>query len=198
MLVNTKSQWHVGLYTTIGSFMLVVGGFFTFILGVTSIACIYNIIKKTDVVEAGPYSLIFLGTMISMIAFIYGKRCNGFIKTYKSYVFILSQDSDYSLNNISFKLDTPTPVVIYNLKRMLKYKFFTDAYINEKNNILVFNGYNNHKVEETVDTYEEPEEKIEYISVVCKSCGASNKVVKGTFADCEFCGSNISSGKLLE
>lgn len=36
------------------------------------------------------------------------------------------------------------------------------------------------------------QETVKYVTVQCKGCGATNKIVSGTVGECEFCGSQIS------
>lgn len=120
------------------------------------------------------------------------------IKNFKKYVAMLSNDPSGSISNLASALGTEEETVIKNLDKMIKKKYFANAYIDRDQNRLCFPNREQAPSTDT-DSYQgdlnEPPQSAptaaQMTTVVCKGCGGVNAVQKGCVAECEYCGSSI-------
>lgn len=127
----------------------------------------------------------FVITTISIIILMLGLKRGKLIRLFKSYVPRLTADPNRSIDQLASATGTSVNIVKRNLDEMIKRGFFINTYIDNKTNCVVFSEDNSSNL--TVSA------KPEYTNVTCKSCGASNKILIGSVAECEFCGSMINS-----
>lgn len=165
---------------------LITGIVITFIFGITAIACIGD--NKYPIEEK---FTMFVFTAIGILLIIFSIKRKKLIKNFKSYVQRLSVDPTSSIENLASGLGTSQDVVKMNLEKMIKKRYFSNAYIDTENNRIVFSKASEQQTN-TIKVNQSNEPKIEYITVTCKSCGGINKIAKGTVGECEYCGSPLS------
>ncbi len=165
---------------------LIAGIVITFIFGITAIACIGDNNSPVD-----EKIVMFIFTAIGILLIIFSIKRKKLIKNFRSYVQRLSVDPTCSIENLASGLGTSQDVVKKNLEMMIKKRYFSNAYIDTKNNRIVFSKASEQKTN-TSEAHQSNEPKIEYITVTCKSCGGINKMAKGTVGECEYCGSPLS------
>lgn len=132
--------------------------------------------------------LIFIG--LGVWSILAARKRKKLIIDFKTYVQRLSVDPTGSIDNLAAGLGTSQDIVNKRLKLMMKKNYFKDAYIDTDANQVVFSRGNSY-MNNAAQTADEPIQKIDYTTVMCKSCGGNNKIVKGTVCECEFCGSPI-------
>lgn len=129
--------------------------------------------------------IFFLAVGVLMI-FLGRKRRANALK-FKKYYNIVENQNLYSIDSIAGEAGFPVKRVMSDLQRMIDKGFFTGAHIDEVNREFVMLVHNVSQEQEnnTVNN-------TEMIVAICKSCGASNTIIKGTVGKCEYCGSPIA------
>ncbi|MGI6268989.1 MAG: hypothetical protein ACOYKJ_00410 [Candidatus Howiella sp.] len=122
-----------------------------------------------------------------------GYKRKKLIKNYYDYSARLSADPDKSIDLLSSSIGTTVAVVTKNISDMIALGFFPGVFLDTTHNRIVM------KAEKPIVTQTVPAaattdatQPIKYITVQCKGCGATNKIIAGTVGECEFCGSQIS------
>jgi uncharacterized protein with PQ loop repeat len=161
---------------------LIVGIFITFVFGFATIGSIWE--DKTD---GGTTFVMFILATIGVLLIIFSRKRKKLIKDFKTYVQRLSVDPAGSIEDLASGVGTSQDVVKMNIEKMIRKRYFANAYIDIENNRVVF-----PTVSEQNQTNEHKAIKIDYITATCKSCGGINKLVKGTVYECDYCGSPIS------
>lgn len=139
--------------------------------------------------------------LIGVLLIVLSRLRHKLIKNFKKYVSMLSNDPTGSIANLAAALGTSEANVNSNLEKMIKKKYFSNAYIDKAQNRIVLP---NHvaapaaQPAETVHTSANaaPSASVnagasEMTTVICKGCGGVNTVPKGGVAECEYCGSGI-------
>lgn len=167
------------------------GWFLFFMLGV--------IIIITDGQKDGAavIIIIFIIGALGLPVFFAGRKRKKMRLEFKKYVAQLSVDPTGSLENIAGARGTSVDVVKSNLQYMIKKHFFTDAYIDEKNNQLVLASMAQRAQQEQQMQQQSMRsggsaQQIQYVTCNCPNCGGINKIAKGTVAECDFCGSPLN------
>lgn len=112
---------------------------------------------------------------------------------FKKYVAQLSLDPSGSLAGLASATGTSVEVVKKNLKYMISKKFFTDAFVDERDNRLILLSMEK-KAQQQAQVMQNtaPEEpQPEFVSCTCRCCGGMSKIVKGTVGECDYCGSPL-------
>lgn len=168
---------------------IVLGGLIDFVFGITFLSGKYK--------DKGSLIVLLVFIAIGTALIVYGIINNRKIKRFKNYVNIMSLDNQTSLNDIANSSSQSIDFVSKDLQDMINQKFFTTAYIDKQTNEFVLqkkytsvrtDTINYNKVNDDTEKKEQP---LEYKAVTCKSCGASNNIIVGTAAECEFCGSAL-------
>lgn len=135
------------------------------------------------------YSFTSIDAIMYPICFLIGIACildafrrKKLVKIFKKYISQLSVDATGSLKNIAAATGTSVDEVKKNLTKMIDKRFFINAYINEAENRLVLPSV-------SANTSNAPQ--MEYILCNCPNCGGANRIIKGTVAACDFCGSPL-------
>lgn len=135
--------------------------------------------------------------LIGVLLIVLSRLRHKLIKNFKKYVSLLSNDPSGSIANLAVALGTSEATVNSNLEKMIKKKYFSNAYIDKAQNRIVLP---NHVAApaEAVNTSANaaPSAPVstgapEMTTVICKGCGGVNTVPKGGVAECEYCGSGI-------
>ena len=90
----------------------------------------------------------------------------------------LSADPERSIEKLARTQNIPTSKAVSQIRIMLKAGLFPNGYIDHEKLALVISEH---------DVFTK-----EYVSVKCPSCGATNKIPKGSVSSCEYCGSPVS------
>lgn len=135
--------------------------------------------------------IIFLGGGYLLIR--NSRRRKKLIQEFKKYVIYISENPFGSISDLSMSIGKSEDEIRKNLDIMIKKKYFTNAYVDLKENRVVIS--NAKPVNNVPENYTAPTinpDDIEYVSIACPSCGGVNKVEKGTVHECDFCGSHIN------
>ena len=118
-----------------------------------------------------------------------GKQNKNLIRLFYDYSARLSSDPDMSIDLLALATGKSVDITNKNLSRRVSYGFFPNAYLDTSANKMIFND-----TKETFDQSEIPivEKEMDYVTVQCKNCGATGKILRNSVGECEFCGSHIS------
>lgn len=160
----------------------------------TSVGAGTSGIKETvDVVMVTIFAIL-TGLGIMLIG--KGKKRKKLIKYYYDYSARLSADPDKSIDLLSSSIGATVAVITKNISDMIALGFFPGAFLDTSHNRVVMQN-EMPTVGQTVShaaasMQTQPEQTVKYVTVQCKGCGATNKIVSGTVGECEFCGLQIS------
>lgn len=124
---------------------------------------------------------VFGGT--GLIFLIGSIKMNNYGKKYEKYISVIENGDQFELDNIASCAGVIYQTLLTDLQEMLDLGYFPGAYIDKGNRELVFRQEGN--MENGIPNAS----KITVI--VCKSCGANNKVTIGKFNECQYCGSPL-------
>lgn len=167
----------------------IIGIFLTVFNGLTVILGITQSKDSSDV----PFILLFgCFTAAGIMLLRSAHQRNDLIKKFNDYSVRLKSDPLKTLPDLASEVNEPITDLAKDINRMIVYGFFPNSYIDAKTGRLItpdsimqitsFTNQNTHTVSD----------KIAYVTVQCKNCGATNRIVKGSVGECEFCGSQIS------
>lgn len=184
MNMQQTSRSAIVVHRIMGVLASVVGYFIDFIFGIT---LLFGRLKGAASIIV---LLIFLVVGTLLIA--YGIKTKRRIQRFKKYVSIISLENEISLENIASSCSQSLDFVTKDLQTMINQKFFTNAYIDKNTNTIILERKNTAYTHDTVkEAYSVTSNNSK--AVTCKNCGASNNIIIGTIAECEFCGSAINS-----
>ena len=130
-----------------------------------------------------PYCIVFVFFGIFMIW--YGLRCKKKVDLANQYVDIIKDKESYSISQLAKESGVPEDVAKKNLETLIKSDFFKDTFIRESENTVYF-GKPKYRFSSAATNC-----PVRMTAVVCKACGASAQVEKGSSAKCEYCGTYI-------
>ncbi len=186
-----KSKVAIVVSQIVEKIEMILGGLWFAMMALVALVSMFD--KQVD--GAGTIIFMWVLAALGVWVFLKGRRRRKMRIEFKNYVSHLSAIPTGSLENIAAATGTSVDVVKKNLKFMIKKKFFSGAYLDEKNNQLVLpsmannvnptsqntlNTATNHQTTETV-----------YKTFNCPNCGGMNKIVQGTVTECDFCGSPL-------
>ena len=131
--------------------------------------------------------LIVGGVWLCIYAYIVNEKG----KRYKKYIDLVVNRSVTSIPAIAVEAGVSNATAISDLKIMIKAQYFPDAYINIPRNEIVF-------IERPLDALDRHMNKIAAAeaaprTVICRGCGANNRVSGGGHHECDYCGSPLDS-----
>lgn len=139
--------------------------------------------------------------LIGVLLIVLSRLRHKLIKNFKKYVTLLSNDPTGSIANLASALGTSETIVIRNLEKMMKKKYFFNAYIDKGQNRIVLPNREAVPAAQPAEAVSAsadvtPSAPVstgapEMTTVICKGCGGVNTVPKGGVAECEYCGSGI-------
>jgi DNA-directed RNA polymerase subunit RPC12/RpoP len=198
MLQDSQSQKAVSRSFNYGTFQIVLGGFLTFVFGITFLSCIADLLTLDSTMDVWTFMIIMIILGLSVYLLICGILRLRLIKLHRNYMQLLSQGPCHSIDQLASILKSPVHIVKSNLIMMMNKKYLTAAYIDENTNSLIITSFNQRanaipkqNLNRQLNNMVQPQKMIEYITVTCNNCGASNKIMKGASTECEYCGSNI-------
>ncbi len=163
---------------------LIAGIIMTILFGLPAIASAVDKNRKAGVVFT-----MFILAALGVLLIIFSRKRKNLINDFKIYVQRLSVDPTGSIGNLAEGLGISQDVVKNNINMMIKKRYFSNAYIDTKNNRVVFPMVSE---QQQINAVQASQSNIENITATCKSCGGINKLVKGTVGECDYCGSPLS------
>ena len=206
MFQDRQSQKAVSRSFNFGIIQIMIGGFLSFIFGITFISCFVDLFSQDSTTGVDDFIIITVIFGLSVYLLLRGMRRLKLVKLFRSYIQLLSQAPSHSIDQLANILKSPVHIVRNNLLKMLKKNYIVAAYIDDNTNSLMStsvyhsaisvskpnpNTNLNQNPNLNQNNVVQPQKMIEYITATCKNCGASNKLMKGGSIDCEYCGSNI-------
>ncbi len=206
MFQDKKSQGSVSSSQTIGVIQIVFGSIFTFIFGLTFLVALGELIGQEDDMTTGLFFFFMVIFGLSLYLFICGIRRVLLISLCKYYLRLLSQAPSHSINQLAVTLKSPVHIVRKKLYKMIRKGFIASAYIDHNTDRIICTSYNqNIRPVPVMNPMPMPSPMpisnpnytarqmppVEHVTVSCKNCGASNRIIKGAYVDCEYCGTNI-------
>lgn len=119
----------------------------------------------------GSFIEVCLGFILTIILIGVGKSYIKIVSDFKLYSSWLAVNKTRSIKELADGVGSTQEIVVVNLNKMIRNKFFKDAYIDTNTNQIMFSD--------------------DYFNVECHSCGAINKIKPGIATKCEYCGSHI-------
>lgn len=160
----------------------------------TSVGAETSDFKETvDVVMVTIFAVF---TALGIMLIVKGYKRKRLIKNYYDYSARLSADPDKSIDLLSSSIGATVLVVTKNISDMIALGFFPGAFLDTAHNRIVMQNAKastTHTVPiTTVNTPVQNTQTVKYVTIQCKGCGATNKIIAGAVGECEFCGSQIS------
>lgn len=127
---------------------------------------------------------------------IYGaKRMKKNSEKLKKYISIVINNNQTSIDNIAAAIPIDYEQAKNDLQKMIDNGYFQGAYIDTANREIVLpTNENSQPMNISEDTAPRENENMSqpgFKVVICKNCGANNKVIEGTVCECEYCGSPL-------
>jgi succinate dehydrogenase hydrophobic anchor subunit len=175
--MDKKAAMNAGKSMSIIGWILLVLGFLILIGGLSEpVSDTSGIIVDFIIFIGGGLALIILGA----------KRKKEAVR-FKKYIDMVINQRITSIDNIAASFPTTYDIANKDLQKMIKKGFFMDAFINQSEREIVLPHEQQNIKNDQSQGYNAGEMQI----VNCKSCGAHNKLVKGSVGECEYCGSPI-------
>jgi len=191
---DNKAKAAVIVSAIIGKVQLIIGIAITLLFGLMIIGLLTDGEFRSSMGVGGAI-FIFLFFALGIWLILLGKKRSKLIKTFKSYVSRLSTDPTGSIDQLASSSSTSVDIVNKNLNEMIKKKYFVNAFIDKDRNCIIFPHYSQSQTQTqtqgTLNRTQTQNQAIEFATVSCKGCGATNKVAKGSVGECDFCGSQI-------
>lgn len=148
-------------------------------------------IRQPSDVSLSIFCLVLTAGAILLI--VLGVKNIKLIKTFQNYSARLTTDPAKSLDSLAASMGVAVEIVTKNITSMLKHGLFPDTFIDKKTKCLVY-ANNQQPLQQPLqqavpDTASIP---VSNVIVQCRGCGATNKIVRGSVEECDFCGSPIS------
>jgi len=197
MFQDKKSERAILINNTIGSIQIVIGGFCSFVFGITFMVSVGYMFDYIRAISGDVVIFIFIILVIFLFMLICGIRRIRLAGKCSSYILLLNQRKSNSIDQIAAVLNKPVAKVRSDLERMIRKGFIVSAYIDNNTNCL-----NSTQIYQCVQVMPMPNSSIPNMMkpdqypkpvnltvVICKNCGASNKAVIGESRNCEYCSS---------
>jgi len=147
--------------------------------------------KGSSVVEPIMIALVFFGGGGAFMIYTANKMKVNAEKC-KKYIAIVINNNETSIDNIAAAVHSSYEQTTKDLQKMIDNGYFENAYIDVSKREIVLpnkNPVQTHSISniQMNSPVNEPQIK----AVVCRNCGANNKVVEGQVCECEYCGSML-------
>ncbi len=120
-------------------------------------------------------------TSFYVLVFIRGCFRNRFRHRYYRYLWILSENSTGSIQQLADELEKPIEKVKKDLKKMIDKNLFVNAWIDDKNDRIY------------LPSIQRAYSEITYVTYQCPNCAGYNKIPKGAMVECDYCGSILQA-----
>lgn len=149
-----------------------------------------------ETVDVVMVTIFAVFTALGIMLIVKGYKRKKLIKNYYDYSARISADPDKSIDLLSSSIGATVSVVTNNISDMIALGFFPGAFLDTTHNRIVMQNTKASATRTapitTVNTTVQNTQTVKYVTVQCKGCGATNKIIAGTVSECEFCGSQIS------
>jgi len=135
-------------------------------------------------------SYITFFTIAGIVLVLLGRSTKKNAIKFKKYITIIINKEITSIDNIAAAMPVTYDVCKKDLQKMIDKGYFDGAYIDESAREVVLPKHDYADISEP--TVSNGSRNVEMQVVVCKGCGANNKIPKGTTGECEYCGSALS------
>ncbi len=125
--------------------------------------------------------ILLLGFLTASILVLrWGNNTKKLIRTFKNYVCIMSAGSSGKLENVANIIDENEKVVTSNIEKMIKKKYFINAYIDKSKKELIIAGKSLSSAN-----------SLDAVNTTCIGCGAVSNNLISEDSYCEYCGSML-------
>lgn len=178
----------------IGLIQIAIGGFCSFVFGLTLIGCVMDMLGPENTTGIGATSIILIIFLLFVKMLKRGLQRKRLTRVYYTCAQHRRQNPTFSVEQLALVLRRPLDSVKKDLDSIVQMGF-TD-YV-DKNNKDYNQHSQNYRTEKpilesnarsNIKSVNEPKLD-EYVEVNCKNCGASNRILKGSAVNCEYCGS---------
>lgn len=187
-MARSATQNAINKVNVKGTLQQIVGWILVVMFGLCSVVGSTQIKAAIDV---GMVIFCIAVTIGGIFIIISGTKKKRLIKTFRDYSSRLAADTKKSIDLLAASTGATVATVTENITEMINNGFFSNAYIDTGRNCLVFTD-SQYQARNNEAYNQSPANSVSYITVQCKGCGATNKVLSGTIGECEFCGSQIS------
>jgi hypothetical protein len=120
------------------------------------------------------------------------KKMKANAEKFKKYIAIVINNNETSIDNIAAAIPTSYEQATKDLQKMIDNGYFENAYIDVSNREIVLPNKSTVQTHSTSNVQmNSPVNEPQINAVVCRNCGANNKVVEGQVCECEYCGSML-------
>ncbi|WP_312369215.1 hypothetical protein [Lachnoclostridium sp.] len=188
--VNRKVYYN----NVIGLLQISIGGFCSFIFGLGLIGCIMTMFGQEKTAGIVATSIIFILFILFVTMLKKGLKRRRLTRIYYTCAQQHRQNPAFNVDQLALVLRRPLGSVKKDLDTIVKMGFTDTVNINNKSYNQHSQNYRTEKprLEPNTIPNTKPINKPkldEYVEVNCKNCGASNRILKGSAVNCEYCGS---------
>lgn len=147
--------------------------------------------KGSSVLELIMIALVFFGGGGAFMIYT-AKKMKVNAEKCKKYIAIVINNNETSIDNIAAAVHLGYEQTTKDLQKMIDNGYFENAYIDVSNREIVLpnkNPIQTHSISKIQRN--PPVNQPQITAVVCRNCGANNKVVEGQVCECEYCGSML-------
>lgn len=145
--------------------------------------------EAIDVVMVTLFAII---TALGIWMIIKSSKRKKLIVLFRNYAARLESDPDKSLDLLSSSIGASVDTVTKNISEMVSLGLFPNAFVDTTHNRLVFQNNNKTVAQASYQNTASVQKEIRYVTVQCKGCGATNKIIAGSIGECEYCGAQVS------
>ena len=145
----------------------------------------------SSAVESFMMAFVFFGGGGTFLIYI-AKKMKVNAEKFKKYIAIVINNNETSIDNIAAAAPSSYEQTKKDLQKMIDNGYFESAYIDvSKREIILPNKNPVHTHSISNIQMNSPVNEPPIKAVVCRNCGANNKVVEGQVCECEYCGSML-------
>ena len=123
---------------------------------------------------------------LSVVCLLSHRRSSRLLTNFRRYNAILASDPMKTIYRLAEMTGDTIENVRKNVNRMIEKGYFVNAYIDQSGKIVLADR---EKMNQVVGNNDD---RKDFITITCPSCGGVNRLVKGQVCKCEFCGAYIS------
>ena len=173
----------------------VVGWIFIFFAVVYFLACVTG---NTEAAEGSSImggiftAIVFFGGGGTLMIYI-SKQMNSKAVKIKKYISIIINNHQTSIDNIAAAIPTNYNQAVKDLSEMIDKGYFANAYIDASSREVILPQKQTKQASKGCENSEQNGSQVNFESkplfkiVICKNCGANNKMLDGTVSECEYC-----------
>jgi len=125
-----------------------------------------------------------------LVLYVVARRTRAIGEKYKQYIALIVSHSQSSIDNIASAMGVPYETAIDDLQKMIAAGFFPEAYVDYKKRELLFKISGSQSARDASANVQ----GVPQITIFnCQNCGANNTIGAGQLAECDYCGSPLSS-----